>query len=174
MSEVKKIPLTQGFVALVSKEDFDFVSQFRWYAAVSRRKDGSIRTVYAIRVVRTVSAIRRSMRTISARRVEVKTTSQFMHRLILGLPSNPRLEVDHIDGNGLNNCRENLRWVTTSQNQRNRRTSSLQQRDRVAAEVRHRQYLENRFREDEVGLAADILGVSAEQVKQDWSENLGI
>lgn len=41
-----------------------------------------------------------------------------MHRLILNAPSG--LEVDHIDGNGLNNTRQNLRLCTRSQNQFNK------------------------------------------------------
>lgn len=42
-----------------------------------------------------------------------------IHRLILNAPSN--LEVDHINGNRLDNQRSNLRLVTHQQNQWNRR-----------------------------------------------------
>jgi len=42
-----------------------------------------------------------------------------MHRAILNAP--PRMDVDHINGNGLNNTRENLRLCTRSQNMMNQR-----------------------------------------------------
>lgn len=45
--------------------------------------------------------------------------SLYMHRMIMCAPSG--LQVDHIDHNGLNNCRANLRMVTSAQNQANRR-----------------------------------------------------
>jgi hypothetical protein len=41
-----------------------------------------------------------------------------MHRLIMGFPAGP---VDHIDGDGLNNTRANLRTCTTKQNAMNGR-----------------------------------------------------
>lgn len=43
----------------------------------------------------------------------------YMHRLILGV-TDPKIEVDHIDHNTLNNQRSNLRLCSHSENQRNR------------------------------------------------------
>jgi hypothetical protein len=37
---------------------------------------------------------------------------EYLHRLIMGPPPEPGLTVHHIDGNGLNNTRANLRWAT--------------------------------------------------------------
>lgn len=97
---MKEIPLTQGLIALVDDEDYDFLRQFTWYAQKAPR-DG---TYYA--------------RTTSRRR-EGKSQRYRMHRLILQAPEG--LEVDHIDGNGLNNCKSNLRIVNHQQNHMNKR-----------------------------------------------------
>lgn len=43
-----------------------------------------------------------------------------LHRLILNVPEGKKLMVDHINGNTLDNRVENLRIVTSSQNQQNR------------------------------------------------------
>lgn len=43
----------------------------------------------------------------------------FMHRVILGI-NNPKEIIDHIDHNGLNNQKDNLRVTTTAKNSANR------------------------------------------------------
>ncbi len=96
---MKKIQLTQGKVALVDDEDFEYLSQFKWHAS----KDHA--GVYYAR--------RR------ARKNEGSPTTPRMHIEIMK-PEKGML-VDHIDGNGLNNQRKNLRLVTPRQNSQNRR-----------------------------------------------------
>lgn len=47
----------------------------------------------------------------------VRSTRKYLHHFVL--PAKKGFEVDHIDGNALNNRRENLRYVTHHQNQMN-------------------------------------------------------
>jgi hypothetical protein len=54
--------------------------------------------------------------------VEGKKTTVLMHREILGLVPGDGLQVDHINGNRLDNCRENLRICTHAQNHQNYHT----------------------------------------------------
>lgn len=96
--QVREIQLTRGFVALVDDEDFEALVQFKWRAFAGP----GVRTHYATRMVRSDSGARTDVR---------------MHRVIMAAPTG--LEVDHIDGNGLNNQRSNLRIVTRSQNMQN-------------------------------------------------------
>lgn len=93
---MKHIPLTQGQVALVDDEDFEYLNQWKW--CVSKRS----RSYYAVRKIH---------------RNGVATTLS-MHVAIM----NPQTgtEIDHRDGNGLNNQRENLRPSTRVENSRNR------------------------------------------------------
>ncbi len=85
-----EIILTRGKVAIVDAADFPLLNEFKWYAAKGKN------TWYAARFGGT------------------RKPSIFMHRQILGCSG--ELEVDHGDGNGLNNCRYNLRACTHAQN----------------------------------------------------------
>ena len=95
---MKEIKLTQGKVAIVDDEDFERLNQNKWCA----HWDGY--NWYAIR--------RRSC-------VEGKQIILFMHRVIMNTP--PLVHTDHRDGEGLNNCKENLRICTHQENQHNRK-----------------------------------------------------
>ena len=104
----KEITLTQGKVAIVDDGDDDWLNQRKWYA-----RKGFL-TYYAVRNIPIGGGDRKVLR---------------MHSAILNTPSG--LCTDHIDRNGLNNCRANLRLCTPQQNQFNRvgsRGSSSQYR----------------------------------------------
>lgn len=98
---MKEIPLTQGRSALVDDEDYQYLIQFNWHAS----RYGNI--YYAKRIGW----------------VNGKRTSIRMHREIMGLIESKNL-CDHIDGNGLNNQKVNLRIANYFQNNRNRRPQS--------------------------------------------------
>jgi hypothetical protein len=94
---MKTIPLTQGKVALVDDADFEFLSQFKWHL---KRPSKKARVLYA--VAHQPNTTRNS-------------TKLRMHRLLLPGAK----EVDHINGDGLDNRRQNLRAATKPQNMSN-------------------------------------------------------
>jgi hypothetical protein len=85
---VRRIPLTRGKFAIVDAEDYYRLVKYKWQAMVGGN------TFYA------------------SGRAAGKPIK--MHRFITNAP--PYLVVDHIDHNGLNNCRSNLRLCTHAQN----------------------------------------------------------
>ena len=92
-----EVPLSKGLAAVVSLKDFARVNQFKWYAYKHPRS----LTYYAARS--------------GPRDEHGHRESILMHRFILGLgPGDP--EVDHIDLDGLNNRRTNLRLATHQDN----------------------------------------------------------
>jgi hypothetical protein len=89
----RRIPLTQGKFARVDPEDYAELARHKWCAA----RQGN--SWYAVR-----SEAGRQLR---------------MHRVIANAP--PHLVVDHIDHDGLNNVKRNLRPCTKEQNAHNQR-----------------------------------------------------
>ena len=96
------IPLSGGLVAIVDDDDYQRLAEFTssWYAKKNRR------THYAARHARR-----------AGQRVFI-----YMHRQVMGAAG--ELAIDHINGDGLDNRKENLRFATTQQNGFNRRPSN--------------------------------------------------
>ena len=92
-----KIELTQGKFALIDDEDFELISRYKWYFSKLSLNYGRVVT-----------------------RCKKKVKNIKMHRLIMNAPD--FFEVDHINGNTLDNRKINLRLVTHSQNQKNMKT----------------------------------------------------
>lgn len=88
--KMKTIPLTQNKVALVDDVDFGRVSDLAWHAC------------------------RRGKRVYAAHRSGWKGPIIYLHRLITGAPESQ--DVEHEDGNGLNNQRYNLLVCSRSRN----------------------------------------------------------
>jgi len=88
----KPIPLTQGKFAIVDASDYEELNQYKWHATKSGH------TYYAMR--------RKGRKLIR------------MHRQILNAPRG--LVCDHINHNGLDNRKRNLRLCTQGQNCRNK------------------------------------------------------
>ncbi len=99
---MKKIPLTQGKVAVVDDEDYDWLIEWKWsYADYPN-----------------CGAFRNQLKG------ESEDISLKMHRAIWERHNGPIPEdllINFIDGNGLNNKKQNLRLATWSQSQWNQK-----------------------------------------------------
>lgn len=94
---MKTIPLTQDKTTFVDDGDFNYLQQWKWRLSAARGR---------------AYAVRRRCRADGPGTETIR-----MHRIILNAPS--VLEVDHVNGNGLDNRRGNLRLATHLLNQRN-------------------------------------------------------
>lgn len=92
----REVPLTRGLVALVDDEDFALVSQISWQAIVFSH------TTYA----RGWNPARGA-----------RGGNDYMHRMIMGAKAGQ--PVDHVNRDGLDNQRVNLRFCSASQNAAN-------------------------------------------------------
>lgn len=100
---MKEICLTRGKVALVDNEDYEYINQWKWKAD----EPGKTGKFYASRTYK----------------LNKKNKYISMHRVILNLHDS-KIFVDHIDRNGLNNQKYNLREATPLQNACNRTKSA--------------------------------------------------
>lgn len=88
--------LSNGMETWVDAEDLELVSSFTWYVSSYKNK------CYAI-----THAVKQG------KKVKVR-----LHRLILGI-TDPTIEVDHRNGNSLDNRKENLRPCSGAMNKKN-------------------------------------------------------
>lgn len=93
---MKEIVLTQGKVTLVDDEDYDWLNQFKWYVI------RPYKIYYAQRHLK---------------RKENQRQHQYMHRLIMNAQLGQA--IDHVNCDGLDNRKVNLRFATPSQNNGN-------------------------------------------------------
>jgi hypothetical protein len=97
---IKLIPLTRGYNAIIDAEDFSLVSQHNWFAIPSKKTEN----VYAGYIKHLPSG---------------KNRIVLMHRFIL----QSECDIDHKNGNCLDNRRKNLRPCNDMQNGGNQKIS---------------------------------------------------
>lgn len=95
---MKRIALSQGAYAIVDDCDYAFLSQWKW-------------TLW--KTAGRTYAYRQTSRTTGRKTV-------YMHAVVAACKGLPTQRVDHVDNDGLNNRRRNLRQATQSQNGMNR------------------------------------------------------
>lgn len=98
-----EIPLSRGKVARIDDEDAALVAGFKWWAHQGNDGHGWYARGYPLNSPTNRSQI-------------------MMHNLILGVHAGTL--VDHLDGDGLNNTRANLRPATRAQNAQNQHIRS--------------------------------------------------
>lgn len=119
---MRLIPLTQGKFAMVDNADYEAVSQFKWHAEKGRHGFYAVRNII---------------------RADGKKRIQYLHQFLMpGVP-----QIDHRDGNGLNNQRCNIRPATHQLNGRG-------------------------FRSKEFGATSQFRGVSWNQKRQKWETQI--
>jgi len=99
---MKIIFLTNGVHALVDDEDYEYVNQWRW---VMNNKGRAARGIYA-----------------KDEDGKSYSSTMLMHRLIMNVKKGQ--VIDHINGNPLDNQKNNLRICTQYQNTQNRRVNT--------------------------------------------------
>jgi hypothetical protein len=94
---VREIQLSRGKVAIVDGADFEWLSQWKWRAHPNKRLDHHCPIKWYARCA----------------------ANGYLHRFIMGAPQD--FQVDHLNGDSLDNRRQNLRLCSHAQNMQNRR-----------------------------------------------------
>jgi hypothetical protein len=115
MAAIAEVPVSGGYVATINADDLNRdlwcetrraglrfelrISSRKWYLDRRDHTDYAFTTIW----------------------VEGKQHTIFLHRLVMCARQDDM--IDHVDGNGLNNVRTNLRFTTDAMNQHNRAAS---------------------------------------------------
>lgn len=107
----KKIKLTKGYYATVDDDDYERVRRFKWSVSLGSR----VGKGYAVRTITRRVVLELADGTVwnCSNKLKVR-----MHRFIMGLEdgkTDPRV-VDHKNGDGLDNRKENLEIVSQEEN----------------------------------------------------------
>src|SRR5215216_4921692 len=97
--KIRLVPVSKVF-ALVDKKDYEKVSSYKWY--LHNKRDYAVTFKYI---------------PDKSKRLGYTTKAILMHRLLLSVKRGQ--DIDHINGNGLDNRKENLRVCTRAENIRN-------------------------------------------------------
>lgn len=98
------VTLTRGYESVIDAADVPLVQDMNWQAFVRPAMSGGFLPIYAAGVTLLKNGPRKRL---------------LLHKVILPVPDG--MVVDHINGDGLDNRRCNLRPATHSQNSRNKR-----------------------------------------------------
>lgn len=104
---MRYIKLTKNKKAIIDDTDYKLVSQYRWHYKKSGKTNG--KNGYACHAIHNKEYYKITNK--------VRTKNIFIHNLIMQPPKG--FQVDHINRNGLDNRRKNLRIGTVSQNYAN-------------------------------------------------------
>lgn len=97
---MKQIALSRDKFALVDDDDYEWLNQWKWHT-LNCRND----LLYARRTTLKEHGVRKGV---------------LMHRMILGI-TDPKIQVDHKNSNGLDNRRSNIRICPSGANPKNAR-----------------------------------------------------
>ena len=99
---MKEIQLTKGQFAIIDDDDYEMISKNKWAAS-----HGEVGKIYAVKTLNMGGGRRKRI---------------YMHRVIMNAPLDK--QVDHKNGNKLDNRRSNLRLCSKNENMRNRQRYS--------------------------------------------------
>ena len=113
----RKIPLTKGKFTIVDPEDYHHLIRYKWHATQGRSTFYAQRKIFDYKI---------------GRQITIK-----MHRQLIHVPT--PLVLDHINRNGLDNRKANLRTATVSQNTINRTKSKRKTHSKYKGLTWHKQ-----------------------------------